>query len=253
MKKIVGIMLVGLATAFGASAQGTITRGPLEFTFNANMANPLAGNADLVWNGVDQLFQLWFWYRCPGDSAETPMPAPDVENYNQQDALILQGWWDICGYQTTLNINIYDCSSDSCFGGGSGPWWQIRVYVFHSDPAVQTAFFIYSDFDVAGTPENDMASSADSPDISVRDGGTIINIVAPYQLSQVTAWPVLRDALNDVSLTDLDGTGLPFGPADFTAAFQRENDNAMYFSFGNLPFSDTFESGDASAWSTVVP
>jgi hypothetical protein len=37
---------------------------------------------------------------------------------------------------------------------------------------------------------------------------------------QVTPWRALLQSLTDGNVDDLDNSGLPFGPADFTGAFQ---------------------------------
>ena len=37
---------------------------------------------------------------------------------------------------------------------------------------------------------------------------------------QLEAWPAIRDLLSDAALDDLNDSGLPFGPDDFTAGMQ---------------------------------
>ena len=89
----------------------------------------------------------------------------------------------------------------------------------------------------------------------IHDGGTTIDAFAfPGVDRQVTAFPVLRDALNDAGLTNLDGTGLPFAPADFTGAWQGPlPDPGGAFAVNRSIFVDGFEFGNVSAWSSQVP
>ncbi|MCP4249502.1 MAG: hypothetical protein GY778_20870, partial [bacterium] len=144
MKKLVWITLSALVIASGAWAQGTVTRGPLELTFNAGIADPVAANADLLWNGVDQLGQLWFWVRCAGETMETPAPVPDEQEY-QANGIVFLTWFNLCSGLAAAEVHLRDCSTDVCTGGEPGAWGEIVVSFlqFTAD-----ATFVYFDFDV---------------------------------------------------------------------------------------------------------
>ena len=264
MKKVFWIMLAALVIASGAWAQGTVTRGPLEFTFNGDIAGPTAGNANLLWNGVDQLHQLWFWYRCVGDPFETPLPVPDDQVYDQANGIVFLTWNNICGAGLQGLVFLRDCSSDFCSLGGQGPWGEV---IAEYDPIPGAGFlggaeslFVYFDFDVNGTAGSDTAVSLigggfGPPGMHIRDGGTTIDAFAfPDVDRQVTPFPDLRDALNDAGLTNLDGSGLPFVPGDFTGAWQGPlPDPGGGFAVNRSIFVDGFEFGNTSAWSSQVP
>ncbi len=253
MKKLVWIVLAALLSASGAWAQGTITRGALELTFNADIDNPSAGNVDLLWNGVDQLSQLWFWYRCDGDTMETPVPLPLTQEYGTNGIASLV-WTNLCPpLIAAAEIQLRDCSTDVCAGGGRGPWGEVVVQ-FLLFGAEMT--YMYFDFDVGGDAGSDVAAALGTAGIHVRDGDTTADaevFTNPLATAlQVTPFSALRDALNNASATDLDGSGLPFGPGDFTGAFAREDGVTALISVDRTIFVDGFESGDTLSWSSTT-
>lgn len=102
---------------------------------------------------------------------------------------------------------------------------------------------------------------------NITDGGTAGSGADAFR---VAAYPVLRDLLNDASITNLDNSGLPFAPGDFSAAYQWTIEIApgdfqgleVSFSVNSSlrcleavvgVFCDRFESGDTSYWSAVAP
>ena len=253
MKISPSIALVALLSASGVWAQGTVSRGALEFTFNADIANPSAGNVDLLWNGVDQLSQLWFWYRCDGDMMETPVPAPDQQEYGTNGIVSLV-WGALCPpLIAAAEIQLRDCSTDVCAGGGRGAWGEIVVQflLFGAE-----ATYMYFDVDVGGDAGSDVATALGSAGIHVRDGGASVDAEVfnlPLETAlQAAPFPALRDALNDGAPTDLDGGGLPFGPGDFTGAFAREDGVTALISIDRTIFADGFESGDTVSWSSTT-
>ena len=93
------------------------------------------------------------------------------------------------------------------------------------------------------------------PDVDGHTGQLgAVDLAFPGVDRQVTAFPVLRDALNDAGLTNLDGTGLPFAPADFTGAWQGPlPDPGGAFAVNLSIFIAGFEFGNTSEWSSQVP
>jgi hypothetical protein len=92
-----------------------------------------------------------------------------------------------------------------------------------SGASLNIALFQYSDFDVNGSAGTDNAVWLNQPNniMQITDGPSF----AQYQgigasASQVTAWPTLRGLLTNGVVNDLNNTGLPFGPGDFSGAFQ---------------------------------
>jgi len=85
------------------------------------------------------------------------------------------------------------------------------------------SLFNYVDFDVSATAGGDSASWFDQANniMNIVDGANTVQ----YQglganAYQVQPFATLRTALTDAGITNLNNTGLPFGPGDFTGAFQ---------------------------------
>jgi len=267
------LLLASVAASLPAQG-GTVSRGPMTFTFIDDMANPIApsGNADLTWNGVEQLFQLWFWYRCEGDTFEQPMPPPDATFYNQNKDIVSLVWDPgiDCGggpESAIVEIRLFDCTVDPLCQS-PGPIGEVFVRISHDGgPVFIKELFTYFDFDVDDSAGGDIAlplSGGGSP-IHIRDGAMTVDVVEQFgnQLPfKVTAWPVLRDELNDDQQTDLDDSGLPFAAGDFTGAYQNQQPLKMRGGAGSLSmvislhksiFVDGFESGDVLGWTSSSP
>lgn len=90
-----------------------------------------------------------------------------------------------------------------------------------SQDALDLSLFNFADFDVAGTFGGDVATLGGPNLIDVVDGANTAQwLGVGADAYQVTAFNSLYTSLTNASVTNLDFSGLPFGPGDFTAAFQ---------------------------------
>src|SRR5699024_6276990 len=92
-------------------------------------------------------------------------------------------------------------------------------------PAVNLSFFNYFDFDVAGTSAGDSATlMSDNPALRMRIVDTNGSIAEARALDasayQVGSFSNVRNLLTNANADNLNNTGLPFGPGDFTGAVQ---------------------------------
>jgi hypothetical protein len=85
------------------------------------------------------------------------------------------------------------------------------------------SLFNYTDFDVSATAGGDSGVWLDQPNdiMKITDGANF----AEYRgvdadAYQVTAFATLRGLLTNTVINNLNNTGLPFGPGDFTGGFQ---------------------------------
>jgi len=201
----------------GGGPTGTITDGAVSFTYNGLGAGG-AANADLTGAGPggDQLFSYWWYYRISGDPQETNFPSPDAEVYAGNMATL--SWTDVNarGFSADLSHVV----SDS--GGPSATLDSTLALTNNSSVPIDIDVFIYVDADVAGSFGGDTGTVVVDPThINVADGAEVVNIVSgANDAYQVLAWPGIRDLLSDAAVNDLDNTGLPFGPDDFTTAQQ---------------------------------
>jgi hypothetical protein len=104
---------------------------------------------------------------------------------------------------------------------GYGVLTQTLTVFNTTNHAINVNLFNYQDIDLAGTSSNDSAVLNSGNVIRVTDGNT--GWVANYEGTNafsVGGFASIRDVLSNGSLDNLTNTGLPFGPGDFTGAFQ---------------------------------
>lgn len=229
MKRIArALALAGLAAGLPVSADaiGSITAGDVTFAYTsfAQGGNDTT-NADFTGAGPnDQVYESWWFFRVSGDGRETAFSAPDAEDYSLGSYATLD-WTDVAGrglFDASLDVAVID-------PGVGGNLFQRMNVTARVDLTIDV--FHYSDFDVAGSAGSDSASLISAgPDVEIGisdGGGTVVPFVGyGANAFKVTDWSngggtrsLLRD-LTDNNTDDLDGSGLPFGPGDFTGAFQ---------------------------------
>jgi len=84
---------------------------------------------------------------------------------------------------------------------------------------------------------------------------------SPETQYQVTPFQDLRTELNDTDVDDPDGSGLPFGPGDFTGAYQFSlsipaSDSASVTTglYVDSPFfASGFDNGSTEGWAGTTP
>ena len=224
-------MLAGVVTAAGlavltsapAAGQGTITDGTVSLSYT-NVAGGATSTGSFVVAGSDHLFQNWWWLRFSGDPAETDLPTPSNQNYTGNTAtLTWLGLGPSAQFDATLVVTLTDNGNDSATAS------EVLTITHNPPPAVQEGLgnlvqvFGYADFDLANSIGDDSATLiVPNSHMQATDptGTTADFIGVNASAYQVTSFASLRAALEDAGLTDLNNTGLPFGPGDFTGAFQ---------------------------------
>ena len=200
----------------GGSPTGTITDGAVSFAYGG-LGTGGAANANLLGTGAggDQLFSLWWYYRISGDTQETPFPAPDAETYVGNTATLDWTNVDARGFAAQLTHVVADA------GGPSGTLTSELALTNNSGAPLTIDLFWYVDADVAGSAGGDSGVLTTDPTlITVTDTESREILGGANDSYQVAAWPAIRDLLSDAVLDDLDNTGLPFGPGDYTGAMQ---------------------------------
>lgn len=109
-------------------------------------------------------------------------------------------------------------------GGAAGQAMLVQTMtITNTGPAaLSMALFNFSDYDVGGSASGDSASLLDPVTIQANDtGGSFIqHRGVGADAWQVTAFNTLYTGLTNSTVGDLTNTGLPFGPGDYTGAFQ---------------------------------
>lgn len=228
-------LLVGAAIVASGACVGMADAAVTQL-FDRNSAVSIEDSGALagmnVWN-VDNIGQLslqGFWYRIQGDNSEhnvgtlpiTGSLASDTNPFvdPRNDTLALQ--------YSAANVRIEP--SWRLQGGlpGSGRADMIETIVITNTGAQQLniSFFQYSDFDLAGTVQDQSVQIAGGPHNTAQQSdinGFTLNetvVTPPPTHYQVATFPTILGMLNDGVVDNLNDTAGPIGPGDLTWAFQ---------------------------------
>ena len=209
----VGLVVAGPCGAAG----GTVTDQAVSLTYSASHWSALpAANLTGVDATGDPVYQTGWWYRAEGDTREYPLPPPDVEDYSPTGR-ITAIWNNLDG----KGFRVSELTSVLDHEGPSGGF-HVSVSVTNNNATAKLfTLFHFLDMDLAATAAGDSGLAWTPAFLEFADSGRQLAYRAAYASQyQVAAHPALRDALNDAAVTNLAGSGLPFGPGDATAAFQ---------------------------------
>ncbi len=275
------LALLALSRAALADTAGTITAGSVSFTRFAYGKDPTVSFQVAGISSPNLLAAAGWWFRLAGDDHETPFPTPNSGVFDGPGADV---YWNGLGGNPGILADEHMIVEAGASGSGDV---QFSMYLENvtSEP-VSLELFHYADVDVGG-PTSNMDDVADYVEktpveiVEVTDLGTdrieyqadhlpaIDSSYTDFPIAhQVAASSTLLDDLNDTtSVTDLTNGGAPFGPEDFTGAYQfsitlpptganyvlvayvevRVNRDDFCFS-GSGIFCDGFETGDRSLW-----
>lgn len=190
-------------------------------------------------DGVDHLFQQWFWYRVGDQDGEYSIDTLVLGNHGTTDTnfdgddetLFVEYLGD--GFTIEIRFGL-DGGSDG--SGGSDITEQITI-TNTGQRALDFHFFQYSDFDLNETIGDDTVVLTNANTWRQSDGGTSLNetIVTPAGTHfEAGFYPDLLVRLEDSSPTTLTDFAGPLGPGDVTWAFQWD---AVIATGGSLQIS----------------
>jgi hypothetical protein len=213
--------LVALAIMAGGSAYAqVINMFDQNSTATIDLSNPSLsrrGMNNWTVDGVNHLFQQWFWFRIGGaaeqsiDAISAPVvqtPFANLTKITYQDPLVK--------FETTYLLT----------GGGAGSSQSdiaesIRITNV-SNTAYTLTFFQYTDFDMGGTAGGDTVVHANANAFQQSDGifGASETISTPVATHwQGDFWPFLYNSLTDGLPTTLSDSGSPL-TGDVSFAWQ---------------------------------
>jgi hypothetical protein len=222
------LVAAGAVLAAGTAASGQILLQDLNSSANFNIASQ-AGQTSWVVDGVNHMFQQWFWYRADGDqferSIDTLVPignqVTDTNPFTDPRPDTLAALWrdGANRFNVELNVTLRGATPGS---NRSDITEQIRITNTTTAP-LPFHFFQYVDLDLNGTPQN--------TSVQITGGNTAHQTNAPFEVSEsvvtplpshyeVNFFPVTRASLNDGLPTTLNDNAGPLGPGDLTWAFQ---------------------------------
>lgn len=222
MKKILGLIGV-LALSAAALSQGVITDGDARWEYNGVRSGDFQPDST-----TDHLFENWWWYRVNSavgnDTKENQFGLPaDSQSYVGNVATL---GWSFSIDDPRGGIDIFDARLRVQLNDGGSPGeaivMQEMLITNTGTGSLSISIFNFADFDVSGSFGNDSATI--SGDTMTITDGTTSDYIEFFGLDadafQAQAFPGLGNALDDGGITNLNNSGLPFGPGDFTGAFQ---------------------------------
>jgi hypothetical protein len=188
------------------------------------------GIQNLRWNGAngqDQLFGNWWAYRAPNDtrehwfnnSATSGFLGTTVSAKGDQ-AVMRWGNVDGKGFNAELRYRAYST------GATSGVVSECMRISNPTNAPLNLAVFNYADFDVCATAGTDSAvfvQGAPNPQQMITDPACPVQIF--FQGCNATAYQTasfatVRTLITNAVVDNLNNTGVPFGPGDWTSAYQ---------------------------------
>lgn len=128
-----------------------------------------------------------------------------------------QSWTGLGGvFSAVLTSTLID-------GGAAGQAMLVQsMQIINTGAAaLDISLFNFADYDVGGTFPGDTASLVGTNTFDIVDGANFVQHLGQSADDwQVTAFNTLYTGLTNASVTNLNNTGLPFGPGDYTGAHQ---------------------------------
>ena len=166
-------------------------------------------------SGGDDLFENWWFFRIAGDAQEFPFPDPDSAVYSGDTVTLT--WANVSG--RGFSAELVETVSDG--GGPSGSVISTMTITELADSALDIDIFAFADIDIGGSFGGDSATLTGTDFMSLTDGADTGEYRAGgANAAQAIAFPGLDPILSDAAVDNLDNSGFPFGPGDFTGAFQ---------------------------------
>jgi hypothetical protein len=192
-------------------------------------ANSQAGMRNWTVDGVNQLYQQWFWYRIGnhgGENSIDTLSAPTVTSAGP-------GLLSTTYANSKLSVEVDYALHGGADGSGTADMNETITLRNLSNSSIDLHFFQYSDFDLLGSAANDHVEL-------IRDGssGPFIGAtqwdgdpnnrqfaahisVTPANHGEATFWSVLLNELTDSKPTTLaDTVGVVGSGGDVDCAFQ---------------------------------
>lgn len=218
--------IVALALCAGTTAQGSLTEGTASFRLVNIPAGPTAtsgGTADFMAGGtVDQLYRTWWFYRLAGDTRETPFNTANgqlTQTWSGQTALLRFGDVDRRGFSADLQLQLYTPAA------GSAVLTQRMTLTNRTSAPLTVQLFLYADFDVCGGFQNLAIHGVDGTRHVITENclDRIEFVAAGADRFDASSYPGAYARLTDNTLFDLGNGSLPYGPGDYTGAFQWQD------------------------------
>lgn len=203
----------GATYRIGGSATATLptvvgSAGPTMDLFKPNTSTP------------DHLFSDWWWYRTNTDTRENAINSAQSRTLIGTN-IAEYGYNLSSGLTGTLRYEVTGQPNSIANAVRVDQSWTIRN---PSSVDVELNMFHYIDWDLSGTTSDTATLTTPNERMLVRDAGGTQKGADWWGVGanayQVTPFATVRGLLTNTTIDNLNNTGLPFGPGDFTGAFQ---------------------------------
>lgn len=227
MKTYVIAVAAGLVAATAASAQNTgaiLTDGTATYriggttgVINASPTTTSSPTMDLILAGAspDHVFNDWWWFRGPNDTRE--FAIANATSRTVLGANSIEYGYNLGDVQGTLRYTLTQPAANSARVDQS---WRLVNPTMND---IELNLFHYIDFDLNGATSNTAFLTAANNRMMVEHAasGTAADWWGTGAHSyQVTTFATLRGLLTNTVVNNLNNTGLPFGPGDYTGGYQ---------------------------------
>jgi hypothetical protein len=228
---VAGAIALAVAAASPASAAVVLSDGNSTATLSLDNQ---AGMSAWVVDGIDHMYQQWFWYRLGTDTQEYSIDTltskgvitSDIDGSGQDETVVAN--YSGAGFDLQLR---YVLTGGMANSGASDISEVIRIQNTSDVPLV-FHFFQYSDFDLGLLAGDDSVvltgasiNTATQSDPSLVIGETVVT--PPPTRWEANFFANTLNALNDGDIDDLDNNAGPLGPGDVTWAFQWSFDGQL--------------------------
>jgi hypothetical protein len=167
-------------------------------------------------DNTEEMFEEWFWYRLPGDSYEH-----SLDNLPLISASATGNEIQLSFANTILGVGVDYQLTGGAPGSGTASLLEHVVLTNLTAAPLPLAWFSETDFDLGGFGGADSAWGGVNG-IVQTDGMTVADTTSTLtpDAFQIAPFPDLFLSLEDLSISNLDNSGSPFGPGDATFAFQ---------------------------------
>jgi hypothetical protein len=197
----------------------TLTDGDATFTLRGirgertTSAGGLGDYKSLGGTAPDHMFQNWWWYRTGTDTREFALS--NLTAFEQPQANTVSLTYEESGLRYEINYTLTDAGDNQAVVVA-----QLTITNATSTP-IELNLFNYSDFDMEQSAGSDRGELVRPGYIRVYETNTAHIVAAETPFAwQIGAFPSVRNLLTDTDIDDLNNSGSPFGPGDFTGAFQ---------------------------------
>jgi hypothetical protein len=194
-----------------------------------NLASPTGGVFKTESTAPNQLFQNWWYYRVQGDTREYPFGTYTrsaggqiAGSSNYTGNVATYNWTDTNASAATRFTSTYISTLNHGAQVGTATLSQSFQITNPGVTALTIALYNYADLDVNGpNPVDTDTATGGITAITDADGPwQVVHSAVGASAFQVSVFSNIRDFLLDSSINNLNNTGLPFGPGDYTGAFQ---------------------------------